>query len=492
MVHIKKVKINGFASFNNFKVTFNESLNIIIGTNGTGKTNLFKLINAALHFDEMKSVLIRSINGNAKPTISIELELNDMECTFFNNMYIIWSMKDYCNLIDQRCKAFSRAKDHIRGLNILQSNMIRIDYTYENGDIVSTWKTVPDKNNDTPCKHNLITDTNICAHQDCGINCQLKKLLNQFKTELQIIYIGSSDHINITEEQFMKRICKENLLNFNNNPSFMRLISKFNKSIIYSQEELTVNDIPRMEKLLQTYASSSIYAPSFNYVNIETFIDQIKRITNMFGDPNKYKCDIDKSLRSINVPYNLRKIVFEIKNKDRKTFKSMQKWFTKITDKKFDVELTNQNNAMLDDYKYVIIDNYTECSRGEYELINFLADYYSDQYPICFIDEPCTHLSSQNKVTFREKLFDQVTNLIGCKQMFLITHDKELIDKSICKNIIHFRMDNNRTKYTCFRDIDQSDVKLVLERPEILFSRKILLVEGFTDSIFFKEFLAGT
>src|SRR5579872_6682783 len=489
MVHIKKVKINGFLSFNDFKITLNKSLNIIVGTNGTGKTNLFKLINAALHFDEMKNDLIKSLNGDMKPSICIDLVLDDNERAFFNNMYIIWSMKDYCNLIDQRCEAFMRAKDQIGGLNILQSTIIRINYTYENGDIISTWRTVPDEESDMHCKHNLITDTNICAHQDCGVNCQSKKLLDRFKTELQIIYTKFPDHINITEEQFMKRICKENLLNFHNNLNFTRLTSKFNKSTICSHEELTVNDIPRMEKLLRSYVSSSIHAPSFSYVNIEIFIDQVKRITNMFGDPNKHKCDIDKSLRTINMPYDIRKIVFEIKNKNRKTFKSMQKWFKEITDKKFDVELINDNDAMLDDYRYVIIDNYTECSRGEYELINFLADYCSDQYPICFIDEPCTHLSSQNKVIFREKLFSQTTNLIGCKQMFLITHDKELIDKSICKNIIHFGMNNNRTTHVCFSNMHQSKVKLVSEHPEMLFSRQILLVEGFTDYIFFKEFL---
>jgi putative ATP-dependent endonuclease of OLD family len=49
-MHLKRINIEGFKTFSNFKLDLNKSLNIIVGDNETGKTTLIEAINLVLSY----------------------------------------------------------------------------------------------------------------------------------------------------------------------------------------------------------------------------------------------------------------------------------------------------------------------------------------------------------------------------------------------------------------------------------------------------------
>ncbi len=126
---------------------------------------------------------------------------------------------------------------------------------------------------------------------------------------------------------------------------------------------------------------------------------------------------------------------------------------------------------------------------GEYELIKFLSVYLDDRSnnrcnQIIIMDEPCTKLSSQNKRNLHKELFSD-----NGKQLIVVTHDIELIDIEVCKNLLYFSLVDNKTKCFYIDKINGEKTKLLFEHPEILFANKIILVEGYDDYIFVKHFI---
>src|SRR5277367_52207 len=88
---IISVRINGFRSFNNFHLKFKGRENVIVGTNGTGKTNLLDIINTVLsnnfrdlihHISEKKCTDIE------EKYVEIELEFPNMYDEF-NNIFVL-------------------------------------------------------------------------------------------------------------------------------------------------------------------------------------------------------------------------------------------------------------------------------------------------------------------------------------------------------------------------------------------------------------------
>ena len=174
-------------------------------------------------------------------------------------------------------------------------------------------------------------------------------------------------------------------------------------------------------------------------------------------------------------------------------------------DKIFDVDTKNQlinlindqlktNQLFTFDADFVIVNKKNKyiCSKGELELIKFLVLYYTKNNSVIFIDEPCKHLSSQNKERFR-KIFLESESIN--KQIIAITHDVELISEKTCDNIIRFGM-NEKNKTTVYNlsgliknKKDDNKKKLLVRSRGVLFSELCLLVEGDSDKIFIEIFL---
>ncbi len=102
------------------------------------------------------------------------------------------------------------------------------------------------------------------------------------------------------------------------------------------------------------------------------------------------------------------------------------------------------------------------------------------------VDEICTHLNPQNKINMRNVLFN---NCKLNKQVLLVTHDVEYISQECCNNIIYFGLEKNKTFCVTLKDknsmsVSGKHIKIICENPQILFTNKVLFVEGYTDYLY--------
>jgi hypothetical protein len=255
-----------------------------------------------------------------------------------------------------------------------------------------------------------------------------------------------------------------------------------------------------------TEAISKFMMNSFSYLSLEKINSKNQIISYVKNYENKYKKLRDNSINEVEKYFNklnhnpelsfveqnvkllneltheiceihkTREKLFLMKNNNIRKYNAIEDEFIKITHKHFDVV---QIHGIVDDYEYVILNNDQryKCSYGESELIDLLCKLCDDDVKQIIIDEPCAHLSSQNKSI----LADMFKNTQ--KQLIIVTHDIELITKD--QNLIHFRTENFKTfKYSLNDMSDYKIKKEIYENKNILFAKNVLLVEGYFDYIF--------
>lgn len=489
---INKVQINGFATFNNFEVNLNKNLNIIVGTNGTGKTTFLKILWHALNLTnpvigELKEVIHNhnqhfidvQVNFNNESTVFLKQCMNsinnekyiNVEITFSNEMalllnkaFIYLHLKKFSGdmtktYIANQVKNIDNVIKNFEGFN----NNIVLTYIYKNGifgcnmffkhfdcsfDCINFDDHTKCKN---PCKLRSLFDGN---HKTSPVNIQKHLLDNKF-----------FDNIN------------ENQLGIRNIIDLLNIINpKDNK--LNNYEEINPDFYPLdviIRKLL------------LNVIN-HTMEIEYKNFSHIFN-MDKTETKLLETVCFLNTSYANKYKMFILKNKNPTLFDNIKKEFSSLIKKNFDIIMI-ENGITVYDYEYVIlIDNHHYiCSNGEKELIEFLYKYHNNFSLITLVDEPCTKLSHQNKIRFRKQILSNVQT----KQIIMVTHDKELIDENTCKNILYFRLDNNTTQISSpfiNNKFNGEHLKILTETPDILFSAKILLVEGYTDYIFMNCFM---
>lgn len=100
MVFIKKVKINGFMSFDDdLEVFLNKKINMTVGTNGTGKTNFLILLSQTLeNLNELNIISQHINNSKNNKYIEIHLDLEEYDLSYLNNLYRSFLIKEIFQL----------------------------------------------------------------------------------------------------------------------------------------------------------------------------------------------------------------------------------------------------------------------------------------------------------------------------------------------------------------------------------------------------------
>ena len=89
-MNINKVKINGFSSFYDFKIKkISDRENIIIGTNGTGKTNFLNLVTTALSPNH-QHLLHNMFKKQRGVYIEIYIKLSESNLLLFTKMFSLY------------------------------------------------------------------------------------------------------------------------------------------------------------------------------------------------------------------------------------------------------------------------------------------------------------------------------------------------------------------------------------------------------------------
>ncbi|AYV76546.1 MAG: ATP-dependent endonuclease [Terrestrivirus sp.] len=548
---IKEVSINGFLSFGEvgkpFTVKF-KNKNIIVGTNGTGKSNFIKLINMAI-FDPDNLMYYINENIDVEPEIKITFELDDEAHQNFRNLYVFKLLHNFLNQMYQvniytNSTNINELYDQLNILNY--GNNIVLIAKEKKGKINVSFHVYTNDNEEI-----LLNDCNI-HHVDIRYNDNTHDAYNYFKSisiwinsifnnidtlPIEIIksklfeykYFLRENISNEIEEsttiQHIKNVIKEyNPNSLQHNEYYKNyIIEIFNNKINYDKQfynfinehtssENRIGTKPdiiyenllsiifniSMETFIENYIGENICDSSHESIEGANFVKNVMetskyynltlgQILNENEDEQTTYDEYKEHIFDLNDNIRIKHTLFQIKIHERRLYRIISEKFKKITDKFFDVLMYDQNSF---DYRYVIVDydnnDDYECSKGESELIDFLAEYYCNESQIIMIDEPCVHLSSQNKINFREYILNEDCN----KQLIVITHDCELISEKNCDNIIYFKYENKKTKNTSLVKLDGDDKKLLFENKEVLFANKCLLVEGYSDYLFMKTYLS--
>jgi len=94
MIFIDRIKISGFISFENFNIKLKQVENIIVGTNGAGKTSFIELVNLAMSsdFEHLDKYITFS---NNKQYIEIHLKFYEDDLKLLNKLFILFFVHKY-------------------------------------------------------------------------------------------------------------------------------------------------------------------------------------------------------------------------------------------------------------------------------------------------------------------------------------------------------------------------------------------------------------
>lgn len=321
-----------------------------------------------------------------------------------------------------------------------------------------------DKNKSYKIIFEAINYQSVIKKYNCGINDQLYDNRNEFEKIIDFYKETNSNGSNIS----IKRL-----------------------------DEIA-NNVGNINEMFKQYLKLHIRKiTQYNDINSDTAIKLSKEIYTELQKPNvtnekqrdpyDHKTLFNKVFELNNnarSKYNLLKM----KNADLYRFIDIKEKFKAITGKEFDIKY--DVDKILDIECVITINRHQyPCSSGENDLINFLAEYYSSESDVLLIDEPCVRLSSQNKINFRKQLLEEDEENKPNKQLIMITHDPQMISEKTCENMIRFELNNNMTKERLINAISSADRKLIFGHKDVLFAKRCLLVEGYTDYLVMKNIL---
>lgn len=536
-MHISNIKINGLYSFNSiinnkgiieyFDIKLKEHENIIVGTNGSGKTNFIEIINNIIHSlitQNINNIYANNMSEREINHVELNIEFTETEAKLLHESYIFFKLNTFFKKgikyddilkITLEMNIFKINMNDVTnikyGVKILWKQNFKTCLKYNSCTCCNTYFNDSHYNDDCLLKN--INDIfamhfTIAAYQNNNLphnitnSCYAVNFVNYFGNNIEEIvkknfYCNDKFEIlnNIANQNYddkynelLTSIIKYTNKN-NTNITFLKIINdklNFNNCLenIKNEKQNLLNFSDIINKYIigkLSYVSQKKYNHSCEIIHhlndYETQITENNSVENIKNNYNHLTIFIEK----INDKYSTHKKLFEIKNNDALIYKNIQDKFLEIMNKNFDIVLVVKNN--ITDYMYVInynINKYYNCSCGESELIDFLVQYYDDNINIIIIDEPCVHIASQNKFKIAT-LFNKPN-----KQLIIVTHDVELINQE--HNLIYFKLHNSITKVKQI-NLNILNKRYIFDNPEILFTDKILFVEGHHDYRVFNNYL---
>ena len=422
--HISRVKIVGYLSFKELDVELNRSKNIIVGANGSGKTNCLLLIRSVIDHSDSDLVFLKSCQSSNNPYIWIDFTfpkentkfVDDFACSIFA-------------LIIQRCYDNIQNLDETKLLDFVMkmlnnTNIIRLIF----------------KPNDKLG----VTFLDNCKGEHGDI--LMSDFIDNFHNHIKIF--SSSDNAH-EKKSAIRHDAIKNMANSHKINDFFELIKPHIKEKFISHEN--------------PYCSIDHYSKIGMIDKIRLSVFPVSCRSSQ--DDVILKCDFRLMI--------LHKLHL-IKHQDVKLYRKIQKMFHTITKSKFDIDYFQID---------LKVNDQSAPSSGERRLIEFLTLFYDSEYKILLLDEVCNNLSSQNKVNFITNMLKTEST---AKQLILVTHDSEMVCEETCNHIVCFRKVDQSTKALHLSITTQTKetnklIKLIIESPKCLFAEKCLLVEGYID-----------
>jgi putative ATP-dependent endonuclease of the OLD family len=440
----KEIIIKNIKSFKSeTKIIFNSKLNILIGSNGGGKSNFLDIITICMrkYFTPYYSI------QNNKNVSQISNTTQNYQLDKFNgnldNSYIkitfIVTTEDIVNInniikniqeLNLKFQKYPNVKTHLNNLSTYEENMLNL-----NDEI--TFFIEDDKidimnNRKENLFYQYLNIYNLLQLLDMNNKDVIIKYTN-------FLFISPNRNINVKHFQF-------NLSS-----------SQYDRTLVQHGEP-TSKEPQSLIPIAAAYFSSK--KRTFEMNDNET----TKQLWNSDTEVNL----INKYLKRINYEWKLK-----LHDADKNIYK-------------IDIYDMNSNSII----------ELNQLSSGEKEILNYIFGIFALNVKngIIIVDEPEIHLHPKWQKLLLNILLE-ICEDTG-SQIVIATHSPSFINDQTCFDILRFfKNENNETqviKSNNYDEIKQKNILLTINatnNEKIFFADKIILVEGITDKLIFQKIL---
>lgn len=462
-MNIKNLTIKNIKSFGEeVNIDFQDNLNIFIGPNAGGKSNLMDILNIVfLYFFIYPWRIVSEV---------------DSETGYITRQY-------FQNRRDQIFNPINRFLDkHNKRLN--EDQEIKIVFKPELEDIKNIETLLENSEKLTVFEDKNYNSSYAKTFIDSLKDFDIKQLKD--KTLEYVIRNRAFDPKNIDQKIFLGYLNSFDL--------YSLLISEYNN---------TVGDGEKIQQLFPPI----IYFSPYRIPSIRNLIINISG-TNYFDLIEKYKKSDSKNISStfeVATYYFASKFLYA--KDDNRIFeqdeevKFVKEYLKKLGYRNFTFRLANQPQSREKNIYEAILtkDNgelieILQASSGEKEIFNLLLGIFAFNIKngVIIIDEPDLHLHPKWQHLLLELFFD--LSIKRGIQFFLVTHSPHFITEKSIKTVLRVYARDGESKVISLPTLEESEKDLfqivnVFNNTKIFFADKVILVEGDIDLIIYDSIL---
>jgi len=457
-MNIKKLTIKNIKSFGEeISINFQNGLNIFIGPNAGGKSNLMDILNITLAYFFIHPWRIRTELDEAG---GVRKKYFEERHTIFDPISRLLEKHLKKSMEDQQIKiVFVPEKEdveNIKNIKNSQDNLIE----FEKSEYGSTH----------------LQNEFLNYLQDVNIDSLLGKELEFVVDNNNPIQISNISSENKTFFNYLRFFNFLNLLTENYNQNIKddtQKISDLYPPIAY----FSPYRISQVKNLTATISAINLFDLLEQYVK-----NNSKSISSTFEVANYY---FARSLRYLNDNIN--------EFQSGEDVKMIKKYIKKLGYKNFGYECKNKKKNI---YEGFLIKSdstkldLSKASSGEKEILNFLLGVFalSIKNGVLIIDEPELHLHPKWQWILLD-LFNEFTKKRGI-QFFIVTHSPHFITPRSIKSVSHVYSKNSESHIVQPQNLDEDDRELfmlvnVFNNTKVFFANKVILVEGDIDQIIY-------
>ena len=468
---LKKIQIDNILSYDSEIIELNDDLNIIVGANGSGKSNFMNIIIYILKRFCFRNYVITNVNGIEKIGV-----------------------KKYS--IQQKNPLYGLSEDYFlqkHKLKKKETSLINLTISFENNDLQNL---IEIKNNE-----NIISEF---LDKSIGSIHSMDDIYGVDKNQVKDFFILKEEDLFIGKDLCLKICETDNGWKIENNDK---------KYYIYMKYFSLILDILNLLNITHTIKNPFVFFEAYRNNSSETTKVGITEFnnsgyTNLQSWQNLLSLNYSIGTNSTYIMLATKKYGKLMRNAIEKVnglqefynssdYIRLKRFFKKF---EYDINLkciSPENNI----YQFYLLKDGLEIeidtiSSGEREIINFVFGLFLEELNdgIVIIDEPELHLHPnwQKKLIQILKKETENKNI----QILFVTHSSSFISYNILNNIYRIYKENGFSKCIRVSDLLQDDdndfrknlsVINATNNEKIFFSNNVILVEGITDEILFKK-----
>ncbi len=461
-MHIKKIVIKNVKSFGKeVTINFKEDLNIFIGPNAGGKSNLMDILNTAIAYFFIHPWRIRA-----------DLyETGEIRRKYFEERHTIF---DPINHILEKHLKSQEENQQIRVVIVPDQEDVENLKNIKN----SQEKLIEFEKNEYNSTH--LKNEFLAQFEEIYLNSILKKELEfiiENNNPIQISNIASENRVFINYLRFFNFL-KLLIENYNRAvkeddqkiPNLYPPIAYFSPYRISQAKSLTVTiSSTDFFELLERYIKSNSRSISSTFEVANYYF--AKKLRYLNDDITKFKFEEEISfIKNYVKKLGYKDFGYECKNKERNIYEGF---------------LLKSDGTKLD---------LSRASGGEKEILNFLLGVFALNVKngVLIIDEPELHLHPRWQQVLLE-LFNDFTKNRGI-QFFIVTHSPHFVTPESIKSIFRVYSKTGESQVVPPQALNENDKELFMlvnisNNTKIFFADKVILVEGDIDQIIYRSIL---